>query len=257
VHPAPDRDSLDNVPKHYFYEQVQEQDEAGSMPTGAKPIVAAVLLAILIVACDSSVDKNRKYYENAYSFGCYSAAEVEEAVKFIDSGQADSFWLKILRDDNPECQELRPGLEVCIQDKAPGDMIKVGTCGQKEGLWTLKRSISGTREQALSAPNMLPARGIASVNATPTRTSAEDTARKKREELIEESFSEGKICMGMAMAQVEQIWGKPDQVKKVTLLSNAGRSGGVEWLYSDGASVVFQDGEATRFHGTKNRGTRR
>ncbi len=227
------------------------------MPAGVKPIIAAIFLAILVVACDSSVDKNRKYYANAYSFGCRSAAEVEEAVKFIDSGQGDSFWYKILRSDNPECQELKPGLEVCIQDKAPGDMIKVGTCGQNEGLWTLKRSISGTREQALSAPNMLPDRGKASVKATPTPTSAEDTARKKRKELIQESFSEGKVCMGMSMAQVEQVWGKPEQVKKVTLLSNTGRSGGVEWLYSDGASVVFQDGGAARFHGTKSRGTRR
>ncbi|MGO9312350.1 MAG: hypothetical protein ACLQDI_06390 [Syntrophobacteraceae bacterium] len=227
------------------------------MPAGVKPIVAAMFLAIVVVACYSSVDKNRKYYANAYSFGCYSAAEVEEAVKFIDSGQADSFWLKILRGDNPECQELKPGLEVCIQDKAPGDIIKVGTCGQNDGLWTLKRSISGTREQAMSAPNMLPARGKASVNAPPTRTSAEDAARKEREELIQESFSEGKVCMGMSMAQVEQVWGKPAQVKKVTLLSNTGRSGGVEWIYSDGASVVFRDGEAARFHGTKNRGTRR
>jgi hypothetical protein len=227
------------------------------MPAGVKPIVAAMFLVILVVGCDSSCDKNRKYYANAYSFGCYSAAEVEEAVKFIDSDQAESFWLMILKGDNSECQELKPGLEVCILDKAPGNIIKVGTCGQNEGLWTLKGSISGTREQALSRPNMLPPRRETPVKAPPTQTSAEDAARKKRERLIQESFSEGKVCVGMSMAQVEKIWGKPEQVKKVTLLSNAGRSGGVEWLYSDGASVMFRDGEATRFHRTKNRGTSR
>jgi hypothetical protein len=227
------------------------------MPAGVKPIVAAMFLAILAVACNSSVDKNRKYYANAYSFGCYSVAGVEEAARFIDSGNADSFWLKILKGDNPECQELRPGMEVCILDKAPGDIIKVGTCGQNEGWWMFKRSISGTREQALSAPNKLPPRGKALVKAPPIRSSAEDVARKEREELIQKSIHEGKVCLGMSMAQVEQVWGKPERVKNVTLLSNAGRSGGVEWLYGDGASVVFRDGKASRFHRTKNRGTNR
>ena len=117
-----------------------------------------MFLAILVVACDSSVDKNRKYYANAYSFGCYSAAGVEEAVKFIDSGKADSFWLKILKGDNPECQELRPGMEVCILDKAPSDIIKVGTCGQNEGWWMLKRSISGPARGIERAQQAAPAR---------------------------------------------------------------------------------------------------
>ena len=61
----------------------------------------------------------------------------------------------------------------------------------------------------------------------------------------------------MSMPQVDKVWGEPEQVKNVTLFSNAGRSGGVQWLYSDGAPVVFRDGKASRFHRTKNRGTNR
>ena len=230
------------------------------MPVAVKSLLLTMLLAILAVSCDSSLNKNRTYYTNGYSFGCHSAADLEEAVKFLNSGQADLFWLKLGKGDNSECQELKPGLEVCVQDKAPGDIIKVGTCGQNEGLWTLKRSISGTREQALSVPNMLPARGKASVNATPTvnaaptRTSAQGGAEKQQEQFIQKSLSEGKVIIGMSMDQVEQVWGKPELERKVILISNAGRTSGIEWSYSDGVSVIFLNGEVTRLKGT---GTRR
>ena len=206
-----------------------------------------MLLAILAVSCDSSLNKDRTYYTNRYSFGCHAAADLEMAVKFLNSGQADLFWLKFRKGDNPECLELKPGFEVCILEQGPGDTIRIGACGEKEGLWAQKTSISKTLDQALSMPNMLPA-------PPQTGISAEGGVEKQREQLIRESLSEGKVSIGMSMDQVEQVWGKPELERKATLISNGGRSSGIEWVYSDGASVIFLNGEVTRLKGT---GTRR
>jgi hypothetical protein len=96
-------------------------------------------------------------------------------------------------------------------------------------------------------PNMLPA-------PPQTGTSAESGAEKERERLIRKSLSEGKVSIGMSVDQVEQVWGKPELERKATLISNGGRSSGIEWVYSDGASVIFLNGEVTRLKGT---GTRR
>jgi hypothetical protein len=166
---------------------------------------------------------------------------------FLNSGQADLFWLKLRKGDNSECLELKPGFEVCILEEGPGDTIRIGACGEKEGLWAQKTSISKTREQALSMPNKLPA-------PPRPRTASEAGVEKQREQLIRESLSEGKVSIGMSMDQVEQVWGKPELERKVMLISNAGRAGGIEWSYSDGASAIFLNGEVTRLKGT---GTRR
>jgi hypothetical protein len=205
-----------------------------------------MLLAILAVSCGPFLKKDRTYYTNRYSFGCYAAADLEKAVKFLNSGQADLFWLKFRKGDNAECLELKPGFEVCILEEGPGDKIRIGACGEKEGLWAQKTSISKTREQALSMPNMLPA-------PPRTGTSAEGRAEKQREQLIRESLSEGKVSIGMSMDQVEQVWGKPELERKVILISNAGRAGGIEWSFSDGASVIFLNGEVTRLKSTGTR----
>ncbi len=217
------------------------------MPGGVKSLLVTMSLAVLAVSCDFSLNKDRTYYTNRYSFGCYSAADLEKAVKFLNSGQADLFWLEFRKGDNSECLELKPGFEVCILEKGPGDKIRIGACGEKEGLWAQKTAISKTREQALSMPNMLPA-------PPQTGTSPESGAEKEREQLIRESLSEGKVSIGMSMDQVEQVWGKPELERKVMLISNAGRTSGIEWSYSDGASVIFLNGEATRL---KSTGTRR
>jgi len=213
------------------------------MPTGVKSFLVTMLLAILAVSCDSSLNKNHTYYTNRYSFGCSSAADLEEAVKFLNSGQADLFWLKLRKGDSSECLELKPGFEVCILEQGQGDKIRIGACGEKEGLWAVKTSISKTREQALSMPNMLPA-------PPQTGTSAEGGAKREREQLMRKSLSEGKVSIGMSMDQVEQVWGKPGLERKVTLISNGGSSSGIEWSYSDGASVIFLNGEVTRLKGS-------
>jgi len=217
------------------------------MPVVARSVLITMLLAITAVSCDSFLLKNRTYYTNRYSFGCSSAADLEEAVKFLDSGQDDLFWLKFQKGDSSECIELKPDFEVCIFEVGTGDKIRIGACGEKEGLWAQKTSISKTLDQALSMPNMLPA-------PPQTGISAEGGVEKQREQLIRESLSEGKVSIGMSMDQVEQVWGKPELERKVVLISNAGRAGAIEWSYSDGASVIFLNGEVTRLKGT---GTRR
>jgi len=223
-----------------------ERREAGSMPVAVKSLLLTMLFAILAVSCDSSLNKNRTYYTNRYSFGCHSAADLEEAVEFLNSGQTDLFWLKLRKGDDSECLELKPGFEVCILEEGPGDNIRIGACGEKKGLWAQKTSISNTREQALSKHNMLPA-------PPQTGTYAEGVAEKEREQLIRKSLSEGKVSIGMSMDQVEQVWGKPELERKVILISNAGRTSGIEWSYSDGVSVIFLNGEVTRLKGTRTR----
>jgi hypothetical protein len=217
--------------------------EAGPMPVGIKSLLVTMLLAMLVVSCDSSLNKDRTYYTNRHSFGCYSAADLEEAVKLLNSGQADLFWLKLRKADDSECLELKPGFEVCILEEGPGDKIRIGACGEKDGLWAQRTSISKTLEQALSMPNMLPA-------PPQTGASAEGGAEKKRERLISRSLSEGKVSIGMSKDQVEQIWGKPELERKVILITNGGKSSGIEWSYSDGASVIFLNGEVTRLKST-------
>jgi hypothetical protein len=216
------------------------------MHVGARSFLITILLAITAVSCDSFLHKNRTYYTNRYSFGCSSAADLEEAVNFLNSGQADVFWLKFQKGDSSECIELKPGFEVCILEAGPGDKIRIGACGEKDGLWAQKTSISKTREQALSMPNMLPA-------PPQTGISAEGGAEKERERLIRKSLSEGKVSIGMSMDQVEQVWGKPELKRKAVMISNGGRSSGIEWSYSDGASVIFLNDEATRLKGSGSR----
>jgi hypothetical protein len=216
------------------------------MPVGIKSLLVTMLLAILAVSCDSSLNKNRTYYTNRYSFGCNSAADLEEAVKFLNSGQAYLFWHKLRKADDSECLELKPGFEVCILEEGPGGKIRIGACGEKEGLWAQRTSISKSREQALSMPNMLPA-------PPQTVTPAEGGAEKEREQRIRKSLSEGKVSIGMSTDQVEQIWGKPELKRKVILISNGGRTSGIEWSYGDGASVIFLNGEVTRLKSTRTR----
>ncbi len=216
------------------------------MPVGVKLLIVTMLLAIAAISCDSSPKKNPTYYTNRYSFGCYSAADLEEAVKFLDSGQAGLFWHKLRKGDNSECLELEPGFEVCILEEGPGDRIRIGACGEKDGLWAQKSSISKTRELALSMPDMLPA-------ALQMVASADGGTQKERERLVRESLSEGKASIGMSMEQVEQVWGKPELQRKVILITNGGRNSGIEWAYSGGASAIFLNGEVSRLRGAGTR----
>lgn len=117
----------------------------------------------------------------------------------------------------------------------------------KQGSWAQKTLISNTPEQALSKHNMPPA-------PPQTGTYAAGRAEEERKQLIRKLLSEGKVSIGMSMDQVEQVWGKPERERKVILFSNAGRTSGIEWSYSDGGSVIFRNGEVTRLKGT---GTRR
>ena len=74
------------------------------MPTGVKSFLVTMLLAILAVSCESSVNKNRTYYTNRYSFGCYSAADLEQNLYGALSG---FLWPTGSQRDILDCKNLR------------------------------------------------------------------------------------------------------------------------------------------------------
>jgi len=204
-----------------------------------------MLLATLAGGCNSPHDKNDRYYTNRYAFGCYSASDLDEAVGFMNSGRSDLFRHKLRKTDDAECLELKPGFEVCILEEGRGDKIRIGACGEKEGLWAQKSSISKTREQAMSMPDMLPAAVEGKSN--------NGGSREIRDQLIQKSLADGSVCRGMTNEQVELVWGHPERQRKIFLLSNEGRKEGIEWFYGDGASAVFINGEVTRTRSTAAR----